>query len=170
MATGFHGIHVIIGTSFLLVCLIRHLNNHFSCIHHFGFEAAAWYWHFVDVVWLFLYISIYWWGSYLYSIINILDFQSKDLIKKISLSNYNNILYSINHFFNYHNYNNSSFHFIKKNFHRSGKKKSFWMWVWPKKISTITFLTTIFFNCCYFFNFWCRNYSSYPINSHFKNF
>nr|AND96333.1 cytochrome c oxidase subunit 3 [Onitis alexis] len=63
MATGFHGIHVIIGTTFLLVCLIRHLNNHFSCIHHFGFEAAAWYWHFVDVVWLFLYITIYWWGS-----------------------------------------------------------------------------------------------------------
>nr|YP_009727425.1 cytochrome c oxidase subunit III [Diamesus osculans]QIA46739.1 cytochrome c oxidase subunit III [Diamesus osculans] len=63
MATGFHGIHVIIGTSFLLVCLIRHINNHFSCIHHFGFEAAAWYWHFVDVVWLFLYISMYWWGS-----------------------------------------------------------------------------------------------------------
>nr|ALO70899.1 cytochrome c oxidase subunit 3 [Scaphisoma boleti] len=62
MATGFHGIHVIIGTTFLLICLIRHLNNHFSNIHHFGFEAAAWYWHFVDVVWLFLYISIYWWG------------------------------------------------------------------------------------------------------------
>nr|YP_009185832.1 cytochrome c oxidase subunit III [Euryusa optabilis]ALO70555.1 cytochrome c oxidase subunit 3 [Euryusa optabilis] len=63
MATGFHGIHVIIGTTFLLICLIRHLSNHFSSIHHFGFEAAAWYWHFVDVVWLFLYISIYWWGS-----------------------------------------------------------------------------------------------------------
>nr|AKR07177.1 cytochrome c oxidase subunit III [Nigidionus parryi] len=63
MATGFHGIHVIIGTTFLLVCLIRHILNHFSPIHHFGFEAAAWYWHFVDVVWLFLYISIYWWGS-----------------------------------------------------------------------------------------------------------
>nr|WRQ20279.1 Cytochrome c Oxidase subunit III [Lucanus maculifemoratus maculifemoratus] len=63
MATGFHGIHVIIGTTFLLTCLIRHLNNHFSSIHHFGFEAAAWYWHFVDVVWLFLYISVYWWGS-----------------------------------------------------------------------------------------------------------
>nr|YP_010309709.1 cytochrome c oxidase subunit III [Cissites auriculata]UMR54826.1 cytochrome c oxidase subunit III [Cissites auriculata] len=63
MATGFHGIHVIIGTSFLMVCLIRHYCNHFSQIHHFGFEAAAWYWHFVDVVWLFLYISIYWWGS-----------------------------------------------------------------------------------------------------------
>nr|YP_009024417.1 cytochrome c oxidase subunit III [Massicus raddei]AGO01999.1 Cytochrome c oxidase subunit 3 [Massicus raddei] len=63
MATGFHGIHVIIGTTFLLVCLIRHMKGHFSSIHHFGFEAAAWYWHFVDVVWLFLYISIYWWGS-----------------------------------------------------------------------------------------------------------
>nr|AML26523.1 cytochrome c oxidase subunit III [Staphylinidae sp. BMNH 1274674] len=63
MATGFHGIHVIIGTTFLLTCLIRHYMNHFSSIHHFGFEAAAWYWHFVDVVWLFLYISIYWWGS-----------------------------------------------------------------------------------------------------------
>nr|YP_009050458.1 cytochrome c oxidase subunit III [Monochamus alternatus]AIG22812.1 cytochrome c oxidase subunit III [Monochamus alternatus] len=63
MATGFHGLHVIIGTTFLLICLIRHFLSHFSCIHHFGFEAAAWYWHFVDVVWLFLYISIYWWGS-----------------------------------------------------------------------------------------------------------
>nr|WFP43258.1 cytochrome c oxidase subunit III [Rhomboptera ligata] len=63
MATGFHGIHVIIGTSFLLICLIRHHLFHFSPNHHFGFEAAAWYWHFVDVVWLFLYLSIYWWGS-----------------------------------------------------------------------------------------------------------
>nr|QNJ33309.1 cytochrome c oxidase subunit III [Elaptus simulator] len=63
VATGFHGIHVIIGTIFLAVCLGRHLLSHFSSTHHFGFEAAAWYWHFVDVVWLFLYISIYWWGS-----------------------------------------------------------------------------------------------------------
>nr|WRK67291.1 cytochrome c oxidase subunit 3 [Nemopistha sinica] len=63
MATGFHGLHVIIGTTFLLVCFIRHINFHFSSNHHFGFEAAAWYWHFVDVVWLFLYISIYWWGG-----------------------------------------------------------------------------------------------------------
>nr|YP_009179027.1 cytochrome c oxidase subunit III [Hepialus xiaojinensis]ALK03766.1 cytochrome c oxidase subunit III [Hepialus xiaojinensis] len=63
MATGFHGLHVIIGTIFLLICLLRHINNHFSMNHHFGFEAAAWYWHFVDVVWLFLYISLYWWGS-----------------------------------------------------------------------------------------------------------
>nr|ARH54959.1 cytochrome c oxidase subunit 3 [Curculionidae sp. 5 AH-2016] len=63
MTTGLHGLHVIIGTTFLFICLIRMYFNHFSCTHHFGFEAAAWYWHFVDVVWLFLYISIYWWGS-----------------------------------------------------------------------------------------------------------
>nr|AXS65695.1 cytochrome c oxidase subunit 3 [Coleoptera sp. 3 KM-2017] len=63
MATGFHGIHVIIGTTFLAICLMRHSMYHFTKNHHFGFEAAAWYWHFVDVVWLFLYISIYWWGS-----------------------------------------------------------------------------------------------------------
>lgn len=61
IATGFHGLHVIIGTSFLFVCLLRIHYLHFSPYHHFGFEAAAWYWHFVDVVWLFLYISIYWW-------------------------------------------------------------------------------------------------------------
>ena len=62
IATGFHGLHVIIGTIFLSVCLTRLIKNHFSAHHHFGFERAAWYWHFVDVVWLFLYISIYWWG------------------------------------------------------------------------------------------------------------
>nr|YP_665517.1 cytochrome c oxidase subunit III [Campodea fragilis]ABF49567.1 cytochrome c oxidase subunit III [Campodea fragilis] len=64
MATGFHGLHVIIGTTFLSVSLLRMTSNHFSSFHHFGFEAAAWYWHFVDVVWLFLFISIYWWGGY----------------------------------------------------------------------------------------------------------
>nr|AFI23518.1 cytochrome c oxidase subunit III [Coridius chinensis] len=63
MATGFHGFHVIVGTTFIAVCLFRHMKYHFSSKHHLGFEAAAWYWHFVDVVWLFLYISIYWWGS-----------------------------------------------------------------------------------------------------------
>lgn len=63
ITTGLHGLHVLIGSTFLLICLIRLYNNHFSSTHHFGFEAAAWYWHFVDVVWLFLYISIYWWGS-----------------------------------------------------------------------------------------------------------
>nr|QED57035.1 cytochrome oxidase subunit III [Anthonomus eugenii] len=63
MTTGLHGLHVIIGSTFLTVCFMRLYLNHFSSNHHFGFEAAAWYWHFVDVVWLFLYISIYWWGS-----------------------------------------------------------------------------------------------------------
>jgi len=59
MATGFHGFHVIIGTIFLTVCLIRLLMGGFSAKQHFGFEAAAWYWHFVDVVWLFLFAFIY---------------------------------------------------------------------------------------------------------------
>ena len=64
MATGFHGFHVIVGTIFLTVCLIRAYKGHFSPQQHFGFEAAAWYWHFVDVVWLFLFISIYVWGGW----------------------------------------------------------------------------------------------------------
>jgi len=63
MATGFHGAHVIIGTIFLIVCLWRAWLGHFKPDHHFGFEAAAWYWHFVDVVWLFLFSCIYWWGG-----------------------------------------------------------------------------------------------------------
>jgi cytochrome c oxidase subunit 3 len=63
MATGFHGAHVIIGTCFLTVCLFRAWRGHFKPDHHFGFEAAAWYWHFVDVVWLFLFTCIYWWGA-----------------------------------------------------------------------------------------------------------
>lgn len=63
MATGFHGFHVLIGTIFLAICLYRLNLGHFTREHHFGFEAAAWYWHFVDVVWLFLFITIYWWGS-----------------------------------------------------------------------------------------------------------
>ena len=63
MATGFHGAHVIIGTIFLLVCLIRAIRGHFTPQQHFGFEAAAWYWHFVDVVWLFLFSCIYVWGA-----------------------------------------------------------------------------------------------------------
>nr|YP_009244927.1 cytochrome c oxidase subunit III [Metaphire guillelmi]AMO27051.1 cytochrome c oxidase subunit III [Metaphire guillelmi] len=63
VATGFHGLHVLIGSSFLLICLLRTTLHHFSSGHHFGFEAAAWYWHFVDVVWICLYLCIYWWGS-----------------------------------------------------------------------------------------------------------
>ncbi|MBC33662.1 MAG: cytochrome c oxidase subunit 3 [Rickettsiales bacterium] len=63
MATGFHGVHVVIGTIFLLVCFIRGLKGHFKPNKHLGFEFAAWYWHFVDVVWLFLFTFIYWWAS-----------------------------------------------------------------------------------------------------------
>ena len=63
LATGFHGFHVIIGTIFIIVCTCRLLIHHFTKQHHFGFEAAAWYWHFVDVVWLFLFVTVYWWGG-----------------------------------------------------------------------------------------------------------
>lgn len=63
MATGFHGFHVFVGTCALFVSLVRVYLNHFTREHHFGFEAAAWYWHFVDVVWLFLFVTVYWWGS-----------------------------------------------------------------------------------------------------------
>ena len=63
MATGFHGFHVLIGTIFLAVCLARVYAGHFTPRQHFGFEAAAWYWHFVDVVWLFLFVSVYVWGG-----------------------------------------------------------------------------------------------------------
>lgn len=59
MATGFHGFHVFVGTVFLAVCLLRAYKGDFTPKQHFGFEAAAWYWHFVDVVWLFLFIFIY---------------------------------------------------------------------------------------------------------------
>ncbi len=59
MATGFHGFHVIVGTIFLIVCLGRAMSGDFTPTKHFGFEAAAWYWHFVDVVWLFLFLCIY---------------------------------------------------------------------------------------------------------------
>ena len=63
MATGFHGFHVIIGTLFLSVCLYRLYQHHYTAGHHVGFEAAAWYWHMVDVVWLFLFVCMYYWGG-----------------------------------------------------------------------------------------------------------
>jgi cytochrome c oxidase subunit 3 len=63
MLTGFHGIHILIGTLFLFICLLRHLKLHFTTNHHIGFECAIWYWHFVDVVWLFLFVIIYVWGA-----------------------------------------------------------------------------------------------------------
>lgn len=63
MATGFHGFHVIVGTITLAVMLFRAMAGHFTAKQHFGFEAAAWYWHFVDVVWLFLFACIYVWAQ-----------------------------------------------------------------------------------------------------------
>jgi cytochrome c oxidase subunit III len=64
MSTGFHGFHVFVGTIFLAVCLARAYKGHFTPRQHFGFEAAAWYWHFVDVVWLFLFVTVYVWGGW----------------------------------------------------------------------------------------------------------
>lgn len=67
MATGFHGMHVIVGTTFLFYVFLALVSGKLLYNHHFSFEAAAWYWHFVDVVWLILFISVYWWGSLGYS-------------------------------------------------------------------------------------------------------
>lgn len=64
LSTGFHGFHVFVGTCFLVVCFFRVLFDDFTLDHHFGFEASAWYWHFVDVVWLVLYTVFYVWGSF----------------------------------------------------------------------------------------------------------
>ncbi len=64
LATGFHGFHVLVGVIFLMVCWFRARAGHYDENDHFGFEAAAWYWHFVDVIWLFLFISMYCWGAH----------------------------------------------------------------------------------------------------------
>lgn len=67
MLTGFHGFHVFVGAIFILVCFLRALKGHFTTTHHVGFECAAWYWHFVDIVWLFLFIFVYCWGNWGYN-------------------------------------------------------------------------------------------------------
>jgi len=64
LTTGLHGLHVIVGTLFIFVTFLRYLANHFTIKNHFGFEAAAWYWHFVDVVWLLVFMCVYYWGNY----------------------------------------------------------------------------------------------------------
>ena len=63
LTTGFHGFHVFVGTLSLLVSFMRIVFNHFTNHHHFGFESAIWYWHFVDFVWLFLFVNVYWWSN-----------------------------------------------------------------------------------------------------------
>jgi cytochrome c oxidase subunit 3 len=63
LATGFHGFHVIVGTIFILVAFIRYYFDHFSAKNQIGLEIAAWYWHFVDVIWLFLFLVVYFWGN-----------------------------------------------------------------------------------------------------------
>jgi len=63
LLTGFHGLHVIIGTIFLFICYLRHCECHFTARRHLGFEMAIWYWHFVDVVWIFVFVFVYWWGN-----------------------------------------------------------------------------------------------------------
>ena len=63
MITGLHGLHVLVGTTFILVCYFRFVQGHFTRQHHVGFELAVWYWHFVDVVWLFVFAFVYCGGS-----------------------------------------------------------------------------------------------------------
>lgn len=114
MLTGFHGFHVLIGTIFLLVCLVRMHFAHFTPGNHFGFEAAIWYWHFVDVVWVFLYLFVYLWpGFYFY--VNHFDASFKDddfspLFKNILK---NNITIGINVDYMLQEYPNSVFNYHK---------------------------------------------------------
>ena len=98
MSTGFHGFHVIIGTIFIIVCFFRHIYYHFTKNHHLGFECAAWYWHFVDVVWLFLFITIYWWGNSFK--FNIPYFSDIFYLLNISLENIS-IFFKIDYILNY---------------------------------------------------------------------
>lgn len=109
VATGFHGAHVLIGSTFLFVCLIRAIIHQYSSSHHFGFEAAAWYWHFVDVVWICLYLCIYWWSSLYYSVTCTKIF---DILRKSAILFYINELFSSYYiiFNNYicTNYNNTN--------------------------------------------------------------
>jgi cytochrome c oxidase subunit 3 len=76
LLTGFHGFHVIIGTIFIIVCYFRHCLGHFSSTRHLGFEMSIWYWHFVDVVWIFLFLTLYWWGNSLAYVYTVVPFEN----------------------------------------------------------------------------------------------
>lgn len=155
IATGFHGLHVIIGSTFLTICLLRQLKFHFTSKHHFGFEAAAWYWHFVDVVWLFLYVSIYWWGSYSLSIINTTDFQSVNFGLTPEESN-KFTYYYINKHYTVTNSNLSRI-LIAPNQPILGKSKSIRMRFWPHKLRTTTIFNKILPGSYYVPIVWPRN-------------
>lgn len=93
IGTGFHGFHVLIGTIFLIINYLRIFKKYMRPVHHFRFEASAWYWHFVDVVWIYLFIFIYWWFYFLFSIISTFNFQLKSFVSKIKFLA--NLLFSI---------------------------------------------------------------------------
>lgn len=154
VATGFHGLHVIIGATFLLVCWMRLKFSHFSSSHHFGFEAAAWYWHFVDVVWLFLYTFIYWWGRYLFSIISTRNFQFQGPLG-INNNNINNYRYS--YFYSKSNFNRSILFNCRKNLLRPRKNLPVWMWIWAYILKPNSIFFTILYGSSNFSSIWCRN-------------
>jgi cytochrome c oxidase subunit 3 len=91
MSTGFHGFHVIVGSIFILVCFIRYLNKHFTRKRHLGFECAAWYWHFVDVVWLILFFLIYYWGNEMHYKLDYFD-ESNNIMFSFNLNDLNHII------------------------------------------------------------------------------
>ena len=160
MATGFHGLHVIIGSTFLIVCFLRQLKYHFTSSHHFGFEAAAWYWHFVDVVWLSLYVSIYWWGSYSFSInkyswlpINPFRYNPKGNNKRNTRPAHQ---YTSIHTTCTHRILTTPTKYLCR------KSKSLWMWIWPHRIRPPAFLYQIFLSSYYILAIWPRNCTTTP--------
>lgn len=158
MATGFHGLHVIIGSTFLIICFIRQLNFHFTSKHHFGFEAAAWYWHFVDVVWLFLYVSIYWWGSYFFSI----NQYSRLPIGRPWKNPRKNNKFYINSTDKHHASPTPSNNciLITSNKYLCRKIKPIRVRIWSNRFCPTPFFNEIFFNCHYFLTIWSRNCTS----------
>lgn len=160
MATGFHGLHVIIGSTFLIVCFLRQLKYHFTSNHHFGFEAAAWYWHFVDVVWLFLYVSIYWWGSYSFSInkyswlpINQFRYNPKRNNKCNTCLTYQ---YTPVHTTCTHRI------LITPTKHLCRKSKPLWVRIWSYRVRPPTFLHKILLGSHYILAIWPRNCTTTP--------